>query len=644
MKISKLNKKIVVAVLCSCISLAALPTYSMADSTEDNKVKVEKTAETDHVDIRANNEEIKTVKFNKSKEMRVNVISEKRGKGYLKIDISSNMLIGDEKDKKPLEIIVNDGGNDTIIYARTEDGVYDVNYSATKNMKRFVVPCSDIGNATFKLVDPNSEAEFKEEFLISVQATNFENEIVPAESYSEENLKKNHIEATSQYEDEKIYEGFVFGKIGNVERDTFYFRPEANSSEITLHIGAMSKNGFNYYNYGKNNKFTVEYFDTEETFKKIQKDPVLKDREGNDKYLESQYKKVEVSVDNNSTIDLPWYPEKGIIKIKLEKPNVFLFRMSVSRNIDRISNVNIPSTGNTYSGNNEENNSNDKVDSKAYRYSGSNRYKTAIELSKKAFNSSKVAVIASGENFADALSGGPLAYVNDAPLLLVGGESEASEVNDELNRLGVEKVYILGGRKSISAKVENKLHKRNREIVRLEGKNRYATSLEIYKEFTKFSGASDDTILVNGNIFADALSAGPYAAHTNRAIVLTNGHDVPKEAMRNPKRNTVIGGYSSMDKNIEGNRISGANRYETSVNIAKTFNDHKNVMLASGEKYPDGLASISLYKKYEGPLLLTPAKVLPKETKKYIKDNKIEDVYIIGGTNSVSSKIENMFK
>lgn len=336
-------------------------------------------------------------------------------------------------------------------------------------------------------------------------------------------------------------------------------------------------------------------------------------------------------------------PNNGIIRIELENPNTFLLRLSVE---GTSSPGNVDGGGGS-DGETEKPEENNDINSYAKRFSGDNRYFTAIKLSKEAYSKSDVAVIASGENFADALSGGALAAIYDAPLLLVD-ESSKDSVKRELDRLDAEKIYILGGKKSISDNIEGKLAKNEdnklREVYRLSGSDRYKTSIEVYREIVRTGKGDINPVLVNGKQFADALSAGPIAAKDKRAIVLTDGHNVDSRIDKKSDKNIIVGGYTSMDNSFAGYRYSGRDRYETSAKIAKHFNSPKNALLASGEKYPDGLAAITLYNKYEGPLLLTRKDSLPKDIKSYISSSDIENVYIIGGTSSVSEKVENTFK
>lgn len=448
------------------------------------------------------------------------------------------------------------------------------------------------------------------------------------------------VDAYSKNEKEMVYKGFVFDKDNKILR----IKPNTSGNKVRLYLGAGNNNGFSFV--PQNNarvEFDIRYYSDGSIYRKVNDGKVHESNE----FSKSEYDRKFMRLSSGfNSIDIPMNTTDGIVEIKLNGANNFLLNLKL-QNLDDY-NVSQPSEEKPSVSEGEENN---KIEAESTRISGSNRYNTAIELSKKAFDESKIAIVASGENFADALSGGALAAANNAPLLLIDNNSTTiNDVNRELRRLGVEKVYVLGGKNAISINTEMKLtsdadnNDKRRIVNRLSGNDRYETSYEIYKEVTRTSGTKEEPILVNGNQFADALSAGALSASTKRGIILTDGHNVNSKINKKDSNNIVIGGHASMDSTFGGKRISGSNRYETSVNVAKYFNNPKNIMLASGEKYPDGLASITLYHKYEGPLLLTPADKLPNETKNYIKNNDVKDVYIIGGNNSVSNSIEDIFK
>lgn len=92
-------------------------------------------------------------------------------------------------------------------------------------------------------------------------------------------------------------------------------------------------------------------------------------------------------------------------------------------------------------------------------------------------------------------------------------------------------------------------------------------------------------------------------------------------------------------------RISGANRYETAVEVSKsgwTSSDY--VVLASGQSYADALCAVPLAKKYSAPILLTEKDKLNDSTKNEIARLKAKHVIIIGKEGAVSKNAENALK
>lgn len=69
------------------------------------------------------------------------------------------------------------------------------------------------------------------------------------------------------------------------------------------------------------------------------------------------------------------------------------------------------------------------------RISGPNRYATAAEVSRATFPSSGIIFIATGENFPDALAGGPVAGMLGGPILLVQNDAVPGNTKNEIARL-----------------------------------------------------------------------------------------------------------------------------------------------------------------------------------------------------------------
>ena len=273
---------------------------------------------------------------------------------------------------------------------------------------------------------------------------------------------------------------------------------------------------------------------------------------------------------------------------------------------------------------------------KIERISGKNRYETAAEISEKARNKSEAAIIASGEDFPDALAGGQLAVALDAPVLLTGKNTLDSNTNNELLRLGVKTIYLLGGEGTISKSVENEL-KSIANVVRIGGSDRYETSELIAKKAREF-GLSDNLVIASGRNYADALSSGGYIAKTNNTMVLSDGQALPTIEY---KEIIVFGGKTSLEfPNYTGKRIWGSDRYATSLAIAKQgHGNSETVILTSGEDYPDALTAISLSKQLDAPIILVKQAGIDARTKDFI-ESTAKKVVIIGGEKSISNEIE----
>lgn len=105
---------------------------------------------------------------------------------------------------------------------------------------------------------------------------------------------------------------------------------------------------------------------------------------------------------------------------------------------------------------------------------------------------------------------------------------------------------------------------------------------------------------------------------------------------------TVVS-YGEDINSQEITRLNGITRYETSVKISNNFENAENIILVSGEDFPDALVSSSLSHALNSPILLTSKKSLPTEIYKEIKRLNPSNIYIIGGENSIpTSTLKNI--
>ena len=282
------------------------------------------------------------------------------------------------------------------------------------------------------------------------------------------------------------------------------------------------------------------------------------------------------------------------------------------------------------------------------RIAGLNRFETAFDVAdamKENLGVEKfdAIIVASGTNFADALSGSYLAAVKNAPILLSFNEAYNDQaknyIRENLNDNGT--VYILGGPSAVPASMEVGLE--GYTVKRLAGDDRFGTNLAILKE----AGVGDKPILVcTGLSFADSLSAS--ATELPILLVWKNLNDMQKAFLDSLSGNDlyIIGGESAVSNNMQiqvshygaTKRVGGGNRFETSVLIAEEFfANPKSAVLAYALNYPDGLCGGALASTMDAPLILTMTK-FEDQAAAYVQGEGITKGAVLGGTGLISDE------
>jgi len=291
------------------------------------------------------------------------------------------------------------------------------------------------------------------------------------------------------------------------------------------------------------------------------------------------------------------------------------------------------------------------------RLSGKGRCQTAVKISMEAFTKADNVVLASGDNYADALAGVPLAYKMNAPILLVQKHKLHADTLAEIQRLGAKNVYILGGAAAISDDVKTELESKGYKVERIKGKNRFATSLEIAKKLQELCGKPDEIFFAYSHNYPDALAVSGVAAAKGCPVVYVAKSGILDkdiaEFVKNSgaKKGTIIGGTAAIGEAAEGDiakygvknvtRLSGKNRYATCVKINEAYADvltGKSVCVATGTNFPDALAGGVFAAKTKSPLVLVGTS-LANEHKSYLNSKDANKVYVFGGTGAVSDNV-----
>jgi putative cell wall-binding protein len=291
------------------------------------------------------------------------------------------------------------------------------------------------------------------------------------------------------------------------------------------------------------------------------------------------------------------------------------------------------------------------------RISGADRYEMAVRIAQKTSPSgAPVVYLASGANFPDALSAGPVAVHEHGALLLVPPGGMTAGVESQLGALQPARVVVVGGPASVSdatvVRVSSILPRAS--ITRVSGADRYAVSRALIS--SAFAGGSNLAFLATGRDFPDALSAGSVAGANTAPVLLVDGAqpsiDSPSlQILRNLTTTSavVMGGPVSVSRGIESSlagwmsveRISGADRYAVSVelNVKNLGADFSTVYLATGNDFPDALAGSVLAGSTNSPLFVTPRDCVPQVALTLMASRGTRQVVLLGGTASLSASV-----
>lgn len=198
---------------------------------------------------------------------------------------------------------------------------------------------------------------------------------------------------------------------------------------------------------------------------------------------------------------------------------------------------------------------------------------------------------------------------------------------------------------------------------KLAGEDRYKTAINVSK-----AGWSTSTkaILINGTALPDALTATPLAEEYNAPILLTEKDKLNNDTLTELKRLgvkeiTLIGSEGVISNAQEQNlislgfkveRLGGIDRVDTSVKVAyklkeiyaaKNNTGQKIVFVANGIKGLADATSVASPAGFKDAVILYTNGSNLNGIKRYI-ETSADVVYLVGGTNAISSGVETELK
>lgn len=194
---------------------------------------------------------------------------------------------------------------------------------------------------------------------------------------------------------------------------------------------------------------------------------------------------------------------------------------------------------------------------KVFRIAGDTRLETSLAIAKRVRQKSTASdtlIVATGFNYADALSVSPFAFAYKSPIFLRGSNGLSADAISYISGAGFKRAILVGGTAAVPDRVKQQLTSAgisSGSITRLAGATRYETSAKIMS-YAVNAGMNVSTVyLATGKNFPDALAAGPVAGKLRAPLLLVDpgieyAHTVLANYCGSVNVATVVGGTSAV--------------------------------------------------------------------------------------------------
>lgn len=124
----------------------------------------------------------------------------------------------------------------------------------------------------------------------------------------------------------------------------------------------------------------------------------------------------------------------------------------------------------------------------------------------------------------------------------------------------------------------------------------------------------------------------------------TNVNNTNEKTKNEKQQEQITTNEDGVFKNVIHQRFQGENRAKTAVNVQRHYFANTNkVILVNANAYPDAISATNVSMgKY--PLLYTGKNSLSVETKSALDKMFLDEIYLMGGVNTISKNVENKLK
>ncbi|WP_419916790.1 cell wall-binding repeat-containing protein [Candidatus Poriferisodalis sp.] len=315
------------------------------------------------------------------------------------------------------------------------------------------------------------------------------------------------------------------------------------------------------------------------------------------------------------------------------------------------------------------------------RYGGADRYETSLQVAEAvaddADGSLEWVVLVSGRRWTDAVVAAPVAGALGAPVLMTPPDELRADALEFLQRVGVAKALVVGPDASggahgpgrgVGAEVLNALDEAGISAERVAGNDLYGTGVAAAGRVTPgvMGELGRTAIIASGEVFADALVAGPFAARGIHPVLLTPPGELHADVAgylgdAGISHVVLMGGTAALsdtveqaveDLGIDVSRMAGSTRYDTAVKAAELAEDkystaagkpcfaNDTIGVARARVPFDSFSAAPLLGRLCAPLVLADPGKIPGDTAAYLDAARAEhdavDLRVFGGDAAVS--------
>lgn len=260
------------------------------------------------------------------------------------------------------------------------------------------------------------------------------------------------------------------------------------------------------------------------------------------------------------------------------------------------------------------------INIKVTRIAGTDRYETSSKIAENLGTNDEI-FIASGEDFADALSAAPIASIKNIPVLLSPKDNLTKNTASFINGKTIYKSYVVGDTNSLSQNVFNSVANFNGE--RIDGTDKYDRNINVINKF-KDQINFNTIFIASGNDFPDSLSGCALASKTNSPVILVNNNNIDKVKNLIKDKNitsiVILGGEGAVLNSVKDDLFKAVAHVDTVPSTSKV------VTVSNSKELMQNIAPNTKIILKSGDYNLLEPKVLDN---KYIQYNEVFDGYEI---------------